>query len=61
MKPARFAELIRVSPSAVSMWLSGDRVPDRDSAVLIEGATEGEVPVRAWGRAKRRAPRVRPG
>jgi hypothetical protein len=59
MRPAHFAALIGASPSAVSMWLSGDRVPDRDSAVLIEGATEGEIPVKAWGRAKKRSPRVR--
>jgi hypothetical protein len=34
--------------SAVSRWVSGDRVPDRYSRMVIEKATGGKVKAAVW-------------
>jgi transcriptional regulator with XRE-family HTH domain len=48
---AAFAERAGVSLSAMGGWLSGVRGPDLKSAVLVEKATGGAVPVESWVRA----------
>jgi transcriptional regulator with XRE-family HTH domain len=50
-----FAKLLDVSPALVSLWANGQRGPDVTSAVAIEQATGGAVPVETWvGRPDRR-------
>lgn len=39
---------------AVSLWLSGDRRPNTDSAFRIEEGTGGEVPASSWRKSARR-------
>lgn len=45
-----FARRAGVSESALSDWLRGRRNPDVTSAVAIERATDGAVPVESWVR-----------
>lgn len=45
---AAFSRATGLHPSNISLWISGDRRPDLKSAVAIEAATEGEIPVSYW-------------
>lgn len=45
-----FAERAGVSGGALSDWLAGKRGPDITSAVAIQEATGGAVPVESWAR-----------
>lgn len=53
---AEFVEAHGLSSSLLSMWLSRKRRPGLESAVALEKATEGAVPVASW-LLKRRHPR----
>jgi transcriptional regulator with XRE-family HTH domain len=46
------AERVARSEPTVSLWLSGENLPDVESAVAIEDATG--VPARAWAEKPRR-------
>ena len=45
---AEFAELIGVSPSQLSQYLSRVRRPGYDRMILIERVTDGQVTVQSW-------------
>lgn len=45
---AEFAEIIGVSPSQLSQYLSRVRRPGYDRMILIERVTDGQVPVQSW-------------
>jgi len=41
-------DAIGCSPQAVSYWVNGKRVPGIASALAIQRATDGDVPVESW-------------
>lgn len=43
MSAARFAGIIERSPEAVRRYVTGERIPDRDTMPLIVTATRGKV------------------
>ncbi len=50
-----FGRKLGVGEGVVSRWITGRRIPDRVSAVLIQKHTNGKVPVSCWGSPTRRA------
>jgi len=48
MKKKEFAEMLGVSASQLSRWLSGAVVPDRLSRKFVEFATKGIVQSDGW-------------
>ena len=45
---AGFAEMLDVSPAAVSRWLGGSRIPCLDQMQAIEELTKGKVKAQDW-------------
>ena len=45
LSPTAFARELRVSPSTVTRWISGDRKPDLSMIALIAVVTDGQVGV----------------
>lgn len=48
MKKKEFAEMLGVSASQLSRWLSGAVIPDRLSRKFVEFATKGIVASDGW-------------
>lgn len=48
MSQSMLAELIDVTPAALSRYISGDRKIPKGTAEAIEKATKGVLPVTAW-------------
>jgi DNA-binding transcriptional regulator YiaG len=48
LKKKQFATRIGVSDSHLSRWLRGHVVPHRQTRVMIEIITQGEVPADGW-------------
>ena len=45
---AGFAEMLNVSPAAVSRWLGGSRIPCMAQMQAIEELTKGKVKAQDW-------------
>jgi len=52
-----FAEQAGVSPPMVCQWVSGKRRPCVTSALAIEKATGGKIPVSYWSKSKPKSKR----
>lgn len=48
------AQKLKRSEAQVSLWLSGQNLPDVVSAGLLEEITDGAVPAKAWSEKPRR-------
>jgi DNA-binding transcriptional regulator YiaG len=48
LSQAEFAALAGVSTASVSLWLSGHSKPGRESALLVQTATDGVVTFASW-------------
>jgi transcriptional regulator with XRE-family HTH domain len=49
------AEKTGISQSLLSKYLSGNRIPKIANALVIDKATEHQVPVESWLRRRKRA------
>jgi transcriptional regulator with XRE-family HTH domain len=49
------SEKTGISQSLLSKYLSGDRIPKIENALVISKATKGAVPVESWVRKSRAA------
>lgn len=53
------AAAVGSSEGAVSLWLSGGRLPGGDAAFAIERETKGQVPAAVWFKSEKKGPHAR--